>query len=969
MFNIPTYKSVSEREDATTKWWKKNKTFEKSIKERPQDKHYSFLDGPPFVTGMPHYGSLLPRIAKDIIPRYKTMKGFRVRRVWGWDCHGLPIEEKVEKKIGLKNRRDIEKYGIPKFINACREYVAQTSSEWEWYVDKIGEWIDFKGAYYTMHTSYMESVIWVFKQLYDKKLVYEGVKTLLYCTRCGTPVSKFEIAMDNSYADMEDPAITVEFPITTKGDFEGKRILAWTTTPWTMPSNRALVVDPHETYIEFEGTEKGILFIAAKKRIKAMMGKDVYKVKREFKGKELLGLSYSAPYNYFAPNDNDFKVYEYKDMVTMEEGTGIVHSAPGFGEIDTEMGKKYSLTMMFSVDGEGKFIQEVKDFAGQYVKEADKNIIEDLKSRDILFKAEKIVHRYPFCYRCQTPLIQKAQKGWFIDIQSIKKDLLKNAQFINWVPKKIQKRFDNNIKDAPDWNISRTRYWATVMPIWKCEKCNHLKVVGSIKEIEENANEKVKVTDLHRSGIDYIKFTCEKCKGIMSRVPEVLDVWVESGSMPFDQVHYPFENKDLFGKTFPADYIIEYIGQIRAWFYCMHVLSNALTGKNSFQNVVVTGTMAGTDGRKMSKSFGNYPDPKDTLIKYGGDALRLYFMGSPIMLGEDANFDEKDLKNQLTTVVFPLWNSFKYFTTYANLYKWKPSTQGRPNVQNKLDLWILARLTTFQKEMEKNLDAYMIPPATRLVAPFLNDLSTWYIRRSRDRFNAGDSEALATLYFVLVQTIKITAPIIPFITEELYQHLVVEVGENKTESVHLCFYPKLSILTSSEKKLLEEMKMVREIASLGQFARINAKIKVRQALTEVFVQNTDLEQWMKDLIQAELNVKKVTLVKKIKTKDTQTNGKLVVALNTTITPELEKEGLVRELVRTIQDMRKKEGFKQEDKVNVALDTTNTLLLTVLKEYHTVIKNQTKSIHIDKGSGKKLVKINGKEIKISLEKAV
>lgn len=968
MFTFKTYKSITDREDQTTSWWKAEKMFERSIDARPESNRYSFLDGPPFVTGTPHYGSLLPRMAKDVIPRYKTMKGFKVRHVWGWDCHGLPIEEKTEKKVGLKNRRDIEKFGINKFINECQRYVEETSSEWEWYVDKIAEWVDFKGAYRTMDKDYMESVIWVFKQLYDKGLIYEGVKTLLYCTRCGTPVSKFEIAMDDSYTDMEDPSITVEFPVISEGKFKGARILAWTTTPWTMPSNRALVVDPRETYVKLRIKNEKLKskeFILAKKRLEEVLGADEYKIVREFKGKELLGLKYEAPYDYFPPNENDFKVYEYKGMVGMDEGTGIVHSAPGFGEIDTEMGKHYGLTIMFSVDDEGKFVKEVEDFKGMYVKDADQLIIEDLDKRDALFLSQKITHRYPYCYRCETPLIQRAQKAWFIKICEIREKLLEQNKKIDWVPNKLSKRFKNTIKTAPDWCISRTRYWATVMPIWKCDKCKEVEVFGSIKEIEERSGQEVK--GLHRNDIDHITFRCTKCKGTMKRIPEVLDCWLESGSMPYGQIHYPFENKDLFKKTFPADYIIEYVAQIRAWFYYMHVVANALLGENSFKNVVVTGVIMGTDGRKMSKLFKNFPDPKETIEKYGGDALRLYFMSSPIMLGDDMNFNEEDLRNQVTTIVFPLHNSFKYFVTYANLAKWKPGKIVRePRPKNKLDRWILNRLKMFQADVDFHLDKYLIPPAVRAIAPFINDLSTWYIRRSRSRFVEGEKEALETLHYVLVQTVKIAAPIMPFATEEIYRSLVADLNKKAPESVHLCDYPAKP--TRVNKSLLLDMERVRKIASLGQAARVESGIKIRQPLNELKVRGEKLKKWMVDLLKNELNVKEARVVKVIrKAKGWNIQGDNEVALDTEITEDLRQEGLVRELVRSIQDTRKKMGFKQEDVVEVALETDSEELQQVVKKWNKEICKQTNSKKVELGKGGKEVKINHVKVKIRIKK--
>ncbi len=915
-----------EIEKKILQFWKKNKIFEKSVEQRPKDDRYSFYDGPPFITGLPHYGHLLGSIAKDLVPRYQTMKGKRVKRVWGWDCHGLPIEEKTEKKLGLKNRRDIEKIGIDRFIKECRDYVSETSAEWEWYIDRIGRWVDFKNSYKTMDLSYMESVIWAFKQLYDKGLIYQGLKTLLYCTRCGTPVSKFEIAMDNSYADMEDPAITVEFPISTKGKFEGARILAWTTTPWTLPANRALVVDKDEIYVELESLEPGNAYIVAEKRLKAVLGKDKYKTLKRFKGKELLGLEYQPLYDYFPPNENDFKIYHCKDMVNMEEGTGVVHSAPGFGEIDTEMGRHYNLTLMSNIDDEGRFIQEVKDFKGLYVKAADPLIIEDLRRRGLLFKEAKITHRYPYCYRCETPLIYRAVKAWFVNIQEIKKEMLRLNQNINWVPEHFKEgRVKNTIAEAPNWCVSRTRYWATIMPIWECKKCGNLKVMGSIKEIEENSVEEIKVTDLHRTGVDHIKFRCEKCGGLMSRIPEVLDCWFESGSMPYAEWHYPFENKVAFEKSFPADYIVEYVGQIRAWFYYLHALSTVLFKSHCFKNVVVTGTMAGTDGRKMSKVYGNYPDPKEVLKKYGGDALRLYLMGSKLMSGRDINITKGDaLLDQVKIILLPLWNSYKFFASFANLADWGPDNK-LPQSDNILDQWVISRTNQFHIEFSTNMDKYYIPEATNLIQGFIEDLSRWYIRRSRNRFRKGERDAIVTLYWVLLKSIKIVAPLIPFITEEIYQNLTA--GKEK-ESVHLEFWPEKEKVN---QELLDKMELMRRVCSLGHAARKKAGIKVRQPLASLNVKcqtsNVKDNKELIDLIKDELNVKDVKFVRTIKIEKNlvvERENSLEIALNTRITPELKEEGMIREVVRQIQGMRKKAGYKPRHRILIQCSGTDFL---------------------------------------------
>ena len=918
---VPSKVSFPKIEEEILRFWKKKKIFEKSVKNRPKNNLYSFYDGPPFVTGTPHYGHLIVSIAKDVIPRFFTMKGKRVERVWGWDCHGLPVENKVEEKLGLKNRREILKFGIDKFISECRKYVRQVSKEWEWYIDHIGRWVDFKNAYRTMDPSYMESVIWVFKQLYKKGLIYQGVRVSLFCPRCSTPVSNFEIAMDNSYALMEDWAITIKFPL-KEGKFKNSYLLAWTTTPWTVPSNRALVVEPKEQYVLVKvGGENLIL---AKKRVPKILKGREYEIKSEFLGKEILNLRYEPLYSFVPPNESDFKIYSFPGMVDINEGTGIVHSAPGFGEIDTQMGRKFGLTLMMTVDDEGKFTKEIKKWAGIYVKDADPQIIADLQNRNLLFKKEKIVHRYPYCYRCRTPLIYKAQKSWFVNVQKLKKKLLETNEKIHWVPGHFKHgRFAEGIKNAPDWCISRTRYWATVMPIWKCEKCGSLKVVGSIAEIEEFGGKKI--DDLHRTEVDKITFKCDKCGGVMRRVPEVLDCWLESGSMPYAQMHYPFENKEKFRHSFPADYIVEYSAQVRAWFYVLHVVSNALFSSPCFKNVVVTGVMAGTDGRKMSKSYGNYPDPRLVLEKYGGDALRLYLMGSPIMLGKDMNITKgEEIESQVKNLLLPLWNSYRFFVTFANLYNFSP--KNLPSPSHVLDRWIIARLHLLNREFSHFLEKYRIPQATRLLRPFVDDLSRWYIRRSRERFNQGDKKALNTLYYVLVEFCKIAAPIIPFITEKIFKDLTGE------ESVHLCDWPKVKRI---ERKLLEKMKMVREICALGQAERKRLGIKVRQPLKRCSVFNFpfSIEEDLINLIKEELNVKEVVFERG--------KGELIVELDSRITPELRAEGQARELIRQIQNLRKAKGCSLREKVVVFAPSWP-------KDFEALIKKRTLAVAIKKG---------------------
>lgn len=900
---VPNFHQLEE--DVLT-FWKENKIFEKSIEQRSVKNAYIFYDGPPFVTGTPHYGHLTGSVAKDLIPRYQTMKGKRVRRVWGWDCHGLPIENKVEAKLGIKNRREIEKFGINKFIDECRSYVEKTSSEWGWYVEHIGRWVDFEHAYRTMDLPYMESVIWVFKQLYDKGLVYEGKRVSLFCTRCGTPISNFEIAMDNSYETMKDPSVTVKFKLKEEPVY----VLAWTTTPWTLPANLALAVAPDKKYLKIKRKEDNQVYILAQERVKKYFKKGEYRVLEKIEGKKLVGLEYEPLYRFFGKGRKDYRIYP-ADFVTFDEGTGVVHVAPGFGEEDTELGKKVGLSMIDSVNDEGKFVSQVKPWAGIYIKETDPLICEDLGKRQLLFREETIFHSYPYCYRCHTPLIYKAQKSWFIDVQKLKERLLANNKKINWVPHHFKYgRFKKGIETAPDWCISRTRYWATAMPVWRCESCGNLKVVGSIKEIEGLSGKKV--TDLHRRSVDHITFKCDRCGGVARRVPEVLDCWLESGSMPYGERHYPFENKEDFQNSFPGDFIVEYTGQVRAWFYVMHVISTALFDSHCFKNVVVTGVMSGSDGRKMSKSYGNYPDPRATIEKYGGDSLRLYLMGGPLMLAGDtsAAFLEKGLEENVKSVLLVLWNTYRYFVTYAKNNNWSFTGEARVDqVKDILDQWILVRLEKFQRQVERNLDRYQIPPAVKAIKPFVNDLSTWYIRSCRERFASGDFEALTCLYTVLLRLVKILAPIIPFITEKIYQGLL-SIDKKALISVHLCDFPKSKKLKKSQLKLSREMALVREISSQTHAIRKGEGIRLRQPLAQLTYKTVvRLTEDSESLLAREVNVHQVTWRKGNK----KTVG---VNLDTRLTEKLIEEGKTRDLAREIQALRKELGLDSSDKVTV-----------------------------------------------------
>jgi len=896
--NIPQNISFPKMEEDIIKFWKENKIFEKSVDQRSDDNAYTFYDGPPFITGMPHHGHLLSSIAKDIIPRYQTMKGKKVKRVWGWDCHGLPAENKVEELLGLKNKKDIETIGIKKYIDECYNYVQNVSQEWEWYIDHVGRWVDFKNAYKTMDLPYMESVMWAFSEIYKKGLIYKGNRISLYCPRCATPLSNFEIAMDNSYKDVEDPAISIKFKLKDRNIY----ILAWTTTPWTLPGNLALAVNKNEIYAEVLVNNENI--ILAKARLENVLGDQKYEVIKEFKGQELIGLSYEPLYNFFEVTPNDYKIY-HADFVSMTDGTGVVHTAPGFGEDDAFFGKENNLSIINHIDDEGRIIESVTPFAGLFVKKADPLVIEDLKSRNLLFKEEKITHSYPFCYRCGTPLIYKSQTAWYLNIQSIKDGMKDTNQKINWVPDHIKDgRFGQGIETAPDWCLSRSRYWASPIPVWECS-CGEIYVPSSIADLEAKSGQKI--TNLHKPEIDEVTIKCSKCGKKVNRVSEVLDCWFESGAMPYAERHYPFENKDQFKKEFPADYIVEYIGQTRGWFYTLHVLSNALFQSESFKNCVVSGTMMGTDGRKMSKLFKNYPDPKMTLQKYGGEAMRLYLMGSVIMVGENINLNEKEIEDKVKFVLLPLWNCLKYLNTYAQMHNWSPNLD-QPLSDNILDKWIITRTNQLTQEFSQELDKYIIPNAIKLITPYIEDLSRWYIRQSRDRFVSGDNQALQTLWQVLVQFTKTVAPILPFITEYFWQNLVLPFDSTAKESVHLELYPEIK---SIDQKLLDDMIFVREICEQGNMIRKTKQISTRQPLLKATIDNSqkiDLNPALIDIIKNELNVKNIEI--------NLSKDSLSVALDTNISPQLKAEGDARDLIRSIQSLRKEANLNLTDKIEI-----------------------------------------------------
>ncbi len=939
-------------EEAVLAHWQKDKTFEKTLEQSKNKEVFSFYDGPPFITGIPHYATLLPSIAKDVIPRFQTMKGRYVRRIWGWDVHGLPAENQVEKQLGLKTKKDIEALGVDKFIAACREYVAQTSDQWRWYIDHIGRWAELDKAYRTDQLSYMESVVWAFKQLYDKDLIYRGRRVSLYCTRCATPLSKFEVTMDEgSYRDVVDPAVTVGFRLKNDDVY----LLAWTTTPWTLPANMALAIDPKAEYVKVSDGKK--TYILAHQALERFQDGSL-DVVEHIPGKKLIGEEYEPLFDFVKePSQQDFKIYA-GDFVAMDEGTGIVHIAPGFGEDDTKLGEANGLTTLLTLDDEGHFLPVVKDWAGKFYRQANEPIMEDLRQRNHLFREEKISHAYPHCYRCDTPLIYKSQVSWYLKIDQLRQDLLKKNKEINWIPKHFGSgRFKHNLESAPDWSLSRTRYWGTPIPVWETED-GELFVPESVAEIEKLSGQKI--TDLHRPAIDEVTLTLPSGKKA-KRVKEVLDVWFESGSMPYAQDHYPFENEKDFAKHHPTDFIIEYTGQLRGWFYYLHVLNNALFGKNSFKNVAVTGVLMGNDGRKMSKSYGNYPDPKGTIEKYGGEALRLYFLTSKIMAGEDTAIAEEEIREQ-SRLLNVLQNSFQYYLTYSQ-FRQPNSAKAKRQL---LDDWLLARTKELELQIDRGLSAFDFQGAAKAIRPFIEDLSTWYIRRNRDRFVAGDAVALDTLGEALRRFAVAVAPMLPFSAEAIHAAL----GDAR-ESVHLESFPKTSELSEAEKTLVSQMNEVREVCSAGNMLRAQAGISLRQPLAALYIEGKTVlssDKSFQQIVADELNVKEVVFsAPKKKLEDTRV-GELVICLDTELTEELKEEGRLRELLRKLQDARKKAGLQVGEKAVLWYHTKDGDLARIFEKHGATITTTATLSKLEKAaSAEGLAEVVGEPLHISLQK--
>lgn len=850
--------SFPNMEEGILEFWQKHKIFEKSIQQREGCEEYVFYDGPPFATGLPHFGHFVPGTIKDIIPRYKAMRGKKVERRFGWDCHGLPVEYEMEKELGISGKRQIEEYGIARFNEACRSIVLRYTAEWRSVITRLGRWVDFDNDYKTMEPDYMESIWWIMQELWKRELLYEGFYILPYCPRCSTALSNFELNL-GGYQDVQDPSITVKFKLLNE---ESTYFLAWTTTPWTLPSNLALALGPEIEYVKVADGQE--FYIVAKERLETYYkNPQDYKVVQEYRGKELAGLEYEPLFPYFASlrERGAFRTH-VADYVSIEEGTGIVHTAPGFGEDDYTLLKGSDVPTVCPVDAEARFTEEVTDYQGLFVKEADKRIVKDLKARGVVVHHSSYLHAYPHCWRCTSPLIYRAISSWFVNIQKIKASMLSANSRIFWVPGHIRDgRFGKWLEGARDWAISRNRYWGNPLPIWKCDSCGEQVCIGSRAELEQRSNRKVQ--DMHKHFVDEITFPCS-CGATMRRIPEVLDCWFESGAMPYAQNHYPFENREHFEANFPADFISEGLDQTRGWFYTLTVLAAALFDKPAFTHCIVNGLVLAEDGKKMSKSARNFPDPMEVMNEFGADALRLFLMHSACVKAEDLRYSDTGVKEVLKNVIIPLWNSYSFFVTYANIDKVRP-VQAPENPENPIDRWILSETQGLVQQVSEQLDLYDLQKGINPIVEFIDLLNNWYIRRSRRRFWRPESkndvdkrQAYETLYSVLITLVQVAAPFIPFITEEIYGNLK---AKGLPESVHLTDFPVYDP-GRRDVELEQKMKLTRQAVSMGRALRTLHNLKIRQPLKALHLVTKDQQEKrilieMEDLIKDELNVRSV----------------------------------------------------------------------------------------------------------------
>ena len=967
-YQANTRRRALEYEKALIEFWKKNQTFEKSIEQRDIDNLYVFYDGPPFITGMPHHGTLLSSVTKDAVPRFWTMRGKRVERRWGWDCHGLPAENFVEKQLGITDRREIgTKWPLATYIEKAKESMVANSEVWESTIERIGRWVDFRGAYRTMDKNYMESVWWAFKTLYEKGLIFEGRKVLMYDTKFSTPVSKAEVMMDNdAYQEVTDPSVFVKFKVVSEGELQGAYLLAWTTTPWTLPANLVLAVNEKLTYGLYQVGEDKIVTL---KKTADEVFEGEFEFLKDINGAELVGLEYQPLMENFSREERKKDTYHVltAEYVSDEDGTGIVHIAPAYGEADYDLALAHEVDFVDLLDEQGYYVEAAEkwlmdlgvrktDENGIELWAANKIIAKMLLEKGIVYRIKYIKHEYPFNPRSKQRIIYRAFPSWFFNVTDSKTMLISENEKINWFPEYLKHgRFEKNIEAAPDWNLSRDRFFATAMPVWKGDK-GSVKVVGSYDELYELSG--VRLEDYHRPWVDEIEFEIDGEH--FKRIDKVLDCWFESGSMPFAQLHYPFENREKFEKNYPADFIVEYVGQVRAWFYYVHVVNTALFSDIAYRNVITTGTLAGNDGRKMSKSLGNYTDPNLLMDQYSADSLRFLMLSSPVLAGEDFSLIDKDVSD-VARKLSMIWNVYDFFTMYAEVDGFdSEQAMAVSEFVNPLDIWLVSRVHQVRNQITEGMEAYNIPAALSSVLEFIDDMSNWFVRRSRRRFWKSEDdqdklEAYSALYYVLIYLAKIMAPFTPFLAEELYQKMTGAgvVNSEIPESVHLLNWPEAGVI---DEAVLTQMAKTREIITAGLAERMKkteseVQIKVRQPLAKLIYAGEKLDDFYEQIIMEEVNVKSVE------------HGEALV-LDKTLTPELLEEGKIRELIRFVQAARKKAGLNVDDRIRLLVS------MEVPETYREMLMNEVLAEElVNEGNFAydEIVKVQGENVAISLEK--
>lgn len=1034
MYNkVDASKGAVNMEKDIAKLWTENDVIQKSFDSNQDGEYFTFYDGPPTANGRPHVGHILTRVMKDIIPRYKVMKGYKVLRKAGWDTHGLPVELEIEKKLGISGKEQIEDFGVEKFVKECKDSVFSYVSLWKKMSEQLAFWVDMDDPYVTYHDNYIESEWWALKQMWNKGLLYKGHKVMPYCPRCGTALSSHEVAQ--GYKDVKDLTATAKFKV--KGE-ANKYILAWTTTPWTLPSNLALCINKSYTYCEVKVEDE--IYVLAKDLVEKVLGDREYELIKEFKGEELLGVEYEQLLPFAKVEGKAFVVI-HGDYVTLTDGTGIVHIAPAYGEDDSLVAKKNGIAFINLVDANGNFVDAVTPWAGKFVKKCDESIVKYLEENNKLFSAQKHLHSYPHCWRCDTPLLYYPKDSWFVAMTKMRDKLVENNNKINWYPDNIRTgRFGKFIENVIDWGISRDRYWGTPLPIWQCE-CGHQECIGSREELEAMATTDCKGIELHKPYVDGIKLKCPHCGKEMKRTHEVIDCWFDSGSMPFAQWHYPFENKETFEKNFPAQFISEAVDQTRGWFYTLLAISTCLFDTNSFENCIVLGHVLDKKGLKMSKHKGNVVDPFEVLNSQGADATRWHFYtaSAPWL---PTRFSIDDVAEAQRKFLGTLWNVYSFYVLYAEIDKFDPTKYADFVSDNVMDKWIISKLNTLIETVDEGLNTYKITQSALAIEDFTDELSNWYVRRNRARYWSQELTddkigAYVTLYKVLTTLVKVASPFVPFMTEEIYQNLVVNLDKNAPESVHLCSWPEVN-KTSINRDLEKEMDLAYTLVKLGRSARNSANVKNRQPLSEMLISTKSLPEYYGDIVKEELNIKMVELgadlskyvnfeikpnlpvigkmygklipqirkaiseknqmelAQKIQnggsetidvngTEITLTNenllvtmqglegyafageGELGVVLDTTITPELQEEGHVREIISKIQNMRKDKGFEVADRIKLYV-SDNDMLIDVIKKFENTIKKETLTSEViyNKETDYSETVINGETLNMNVE---